>query len=335
MQPDRRAARDQLLSTCGFGDARINPLAADASFRRYDRIQRPNGDPAVLMDAPPDKEDVRPFRRIADLLSSWSLSAPMVLGADETHGFLLLEDLGDNLFSRLIQAGHDATELYAAAIDLLADLGTQSSPPDLPVYDMDLLLKETELLLDWRFVEATGSAPTERQRAAWLSAWTEALQPVATQHAVLVLRDYHVDNLIWLPGRSGLRRTGLLDFQDAVRGHPAYDVASLLSDVRRDVAPALEQQMLDRFIRATDADDVMFRTAYALLAAQRNAKIAGIFTRLSVRDGKHTYRQWLPRTYRLLRRDLVHPALAPVARWFDNHLPHDPAEEPAEDSTKA
>lgn len=330
MEPERLRARDHLLSACGFGDARIVPLAADASFRRYDRVEADGGRRAVLMDAPPDKEDVRPFHRIAEILSDWRLSAPTVFGADPVQGYLLLEDLGDDLFSRLIAGGHDETELYAAAIDVLAELTRHSPPEDLPPYDMDLLLAETGLLLDWRFEEATGAAATDAQRLEWRQAWTEVLAPVAGSRAVLVLRDYHVDNLIWLPERGGLKRTGLLDFQDAVRGHPAYDVASLLSDVRRDVSPALEQRMLTRFAAETGIDPERFHTAYTLLAAQRNTKIAGIFTRLSVRDGKHAYRKWLPRTYRLLRRDLAHPALAPVARWFDNHLPRDPVEDSAE-----
>jgi aminoglycoside/choline kinase family phosphotransferase len=330
MQAERLAARERLLQGCGFGGANIAPLAADASFRRYDRISGTDGRYAVLMDAPPDKEDVRPFHRVASILDDWNLSAPEVFGADAAHGFLLLEDLGDDLFSRLIRNGHDETELYAAAIDVLADLTCRTPPGDLQAYDSDLLLSETELLLDWRFAESTGESATDTQRETWRAAWSTALAPVADARDVLVLRDYHVDNLIWLPGRDGVRRTGLLDFQDAVLGHPAYDVASLLSDVRRDVSPELEQAMLDRYMAATGAEETEFRNAYTLLAAQRNAKIIGIFTRLSVRDGKHGYRKWLPRTWRLLRRDLSHPALAPVARWFDNHLPRDPAEDSAE-----
>lgn len=329
MQSDRIDARDRLLGQSGFGGAAIAPLAADASFRRYERIDGIDGSRAVLMDAPPEKEDIRPFRRIAELLHGWELSAPEILGADETHGYLLLEDLGDDLFSRLIEQGHDESELYSAAIDVLCDLSHRMPPTDLPAYDLDLLLSETDLLLAWRFQEATGQQPSEVQWQEWRLAWADVLRPLLDARRVLVLRDYHVDNLIWLPRRAGLRRAGLLDFQDAVRGHAAYDVASLLSDVRREVSSELEEAMLSRYISVTGTESDAFRTAYALLAAQRNTKIVGIFTRLSVRDGKHGYRKWLPRTYRLLRRDLSHPALAPVARWFDNHLPRDPVEDSA------
>jgi len=327
MADERLTARDRLLDAAGYEDAEIRPLAADASFRRYDRITRPDGQRAVLMDAPPGKEDVRPFQQIANLLSGWRLSAPAILAADPEQGFLLLEDLGDDLFSHLIRNGHDEAELYAAAIDTLAALQANTPPENIPPYDLDLLLQETGLLLDWRFPDAAGREPSADERAAWQSAWCEVLDNVAGDQSVLVLRDYHVDNLIWLPNQQGIQRTGLLDFQDAVRGHRAYDVASLLSDVRRDVPPEIERTMLARFIAAAGADKAAFMADYAVLAAQRNTKILGIFTRLSKRDGKHGYLKWLPRTWRLLRRDLAHPALEPVARWFDNYLPHDPAED--------
>lgn len=327
MPSDRVSRRDRMLARAGFAGAAIAPLAADASFRRYDRIAGRDGKRAVLMDAPPDKEDVRPFHRVAEILRGWGLSAPAVLGSDAKAGFLLLEDLGDDLFSRLIEAGAEEAGLYGPAIDLLAALPGHPPPGDLPAYDMELLLAETDIFLDWRFAEAAGHDAPEEARQTWRAAWTACLTPVAAERSVLVLRDYHVDNLIWLPEREGLRRVGLLDFQDAVRGHPAYDVASLLSDVRRDVSPALEQQMLDRYLAATGFHATAFRTACTLLAAQRSAKILGIFTRLSRRDGKHGYRDWLPRTWRLLRRDLSEPALDPVARWFETWLPRDPVED--------
>lgn len=327
MPSDREIRRDRMLARAGFAGARIAPLAADASFRRYDRIEGRGGRRAVLMDAPPGKEDVRPFHRIAEILRGWDLSAPAVLGADAKAGYLLLEDLGDDLFSRLIEGGMAEAGLYGPAIDLLAALPGHPPPGDLPAYDLDLLLTETDIFLDWRYAEAAGHEAPDEARQAWRDAWAACLTPVARDRSVLVLRDYHVDNLIWLPEREGLRRVGLLDFQDAVRGHPAYDVASLLSDVRRDVPRALEQEMLERYLAATGFHPTAFRIAYALLAAQRNAKILGIFTRLSRRDGKHGYRRWLPRTWRLLRRDLADPALDPVARWFETWLPSDPAED--------
>lgn len=325
MQPERRAALTALLDEAGFGGARIEPLAADASFRSYDRVFAADGRRAVLMNAPPGKEDVRPFRRVAELLGGWGFSAPRIHAADETHGFLLLEDLGDDLFGALIRGGAAEAPLYEAAVDVLTALSAHAPPSDLPPYDMALLLAETELLLDWRFPEVAGRPVGDAARRTWQDAWATVLQPVADARAVLVLRDYHVDNLIWLPRRAGLAKVGLLDFQDAVRGHAAYDLASLLVDVRRDVPPALEESLLARYIAATGADGAAFRADYARLAAQRNAKIIGIFTRLWRRDGKARYLEWLPRAWRLLRRDLSHPALEPVAAWFDMHMPDDPA----------
>ncbi|WP_417518482.1 aminoglycoside phosphotransferase family protein [Minwuia sp.] len=326
MEPDRIAARDRLIAEAGLAGAAVGPLAADASFRSYDRIVHPDGRRAVLMNAPPGLEDVRPFHRVADLLSGWGLSAPTVIEADTNAGFLLLEDLGDDLFSRLIAQGHDEVQLYAAAVDVLIALARQAPPADLPAYDMDLLLTEADLMPDW-YAPHCGVTLTPGEREAYRHAWRSCLGQVAAVTDTLVLRDYHVDNLIWLPERHDVAQVGLLDFQDAVRGHAAYDLASLLSDVRRDVPPQIEAAMLDRYIAGTACSSERLRTAYTVLAAQRNTKILGIFTRLSARDGKDGYLRWLPRTWRLLERDLRHPALAPVAAWFDNHLPNVPSVE--------
>ena len=328
MTPERRTAMMKLLAEAGYGGARIETLAADASFRSYDRVFAPDGRRAVLMNAPPDKEDVRPFRRIADLLTAWALSPPAVLAVDAAQGFLLLEDLGDDLFGRVI-AREPAMEapLYEAATDVLAVLAGRAAPPDLPVHDLDALLDEVALFLDWRFPEVRGREAGDAERRSFRDAWAEALLCASGRQDVLVLRDYHVDNLIWLPDREGVRRVGLLDFQDAVGGHPAYDLASLLADVRRDVPADLEEAMIRRYLAATGAAETPFRAAYAALGAQRNTRIIGVFTRLCRRDGKPRYMQWLPRAWRLLRRDLAHPALEPVAAWFDIHVPDDPAAE--------
>lgn len=325
MSPERLAARDRLLERAGFGGARIAPLAADASFRRYDRVTAADGRRVVLMDAPPEKEDVRPYHRIADLLVDWRLSAPQVLAADETHGYLVLEDLGDLLFSRVIARQPEAERrLYTAAVDVLVALARRTAPPDLRRHDLATLLDEVELFLDWRLPEIRGRQASAAERRDFRNAWAEVLLCPSDRQDTLVLRDYHVDNLVWLPRRRGVRAVGLLDFQDAVGGHPAYDLASLLADVRRDVGPALEAAMIEHYLAATGTAEAPFRAAYAALAAQRNTRILGVFTRLWRRDGKSGYLKWLPRTWRLLRRDLKHPTLAPVARWFEDVAPEDP-----------
>ncbi len=322
---DRDAAIRAFLDRAGWAGAERRPLAGDASFRRYERILDPaRGRRAVLMDAPPGKEDVRPFLAVAGHLRARGLSAPEVLAADADAGLVLLEDLGDALYTRVLAAGEaDEATLYAAAVDVLAAL--HARPPDglaAAPYDDALLMAEAALFVDWFLPAATGGAVADETRAAFEDAW-RAVFPLAQAEAPrLTLRDYHADNLIWLPGREGLRRVGLLDFQDAVLGAPAYDLVSLLEDARRDVAPETVAAMRARYLAARpETDAEAFDAAYAVLGAQRNCKIVGIFTRLWRRDGKPGYLDYLPRVWAHLARDLAHPALGPVRAWFDAAVP--------------
>lgn len=313
------------LAESGLATADVHPLAADASFRSYHRVHAPDGRVLVLMDAPPPDEDVHPFMRVAALLTEWNLSAPHILAADPDNGFLLLEDLGDDLFSHLIRTGAVAEEtLYRAAIDVLIALHGRSAPADLPLHDARTLLAEVGLFLEWRFPEIQDRAPTATEAEGFDTAWQQVLSGLPRPTGTLVLRDYHVDNLIWRPERAGARRVGLLDFQDAVSGNAAYDVASLLSDVRREIDPELAERMVQHYIHGTGIDPVPFRQALAVLGAQRNMRILGVFTRLWRRDNKPSYTGWLARTWRLVRRDLQHEALAPVRAWMAEHAPHDP-----------
>jgi len=312
------------LTAAGWGAAERRLLAADASFRRYDRL-RLGERRAVLMDAPPPREDVRPFVAVARLLQRLELSAPRLLAADEAKGFLLLEDLGDRTFTRALAQGADETALYALATDTLVALHRRWRPElagDLKPYDWGPLLSEAGLLTDWYLPAVSGKATDPAVRAAYEAAWRAALAPVAGRRETLVLRDYHVDNLMQLPGRAGVAACGLLDFQDALVGARAYDLVSLLEDARRDVSPAVTAAMLARYLAAMpemNREDLL--RDYFLLGAQRSAKILGIFTRLDRRDGKSRYLAHVPRLWRLLEGDLRHPALAPVAAWFARHLP--------------
>ena len=298
----------------GWGGAAILPLAGDASFRRYFRVVEP-GRTAVLMDAPPEHEDVRPFVAIARHLAAIGLSAPAILAEDVAGGLLLLEDFGDRLLGPVL-AADDANEttIYARAVDLLAGLEHRPLPAGLPAYDLPVLQREVDLFVDW-YAPAQG---LDIDRDGWRDAWAAVLPAVADpQPPVLVLRDFHADNILLLD-RPGIAGLGLLDFQDALAGHPAYDLVSLLQDARRDVSPALEAAMLARY---SAADAAGFRAAYEILGAQRNTKILGIFTRLWRRDRKRGYVERHPRIWGYLARNLAHPALAPVASWFAANVP--------------
>jgi aminoglycoside/choline kinase family phosphotransferase len=322
---ERAAVIEAFLAAAGWPGAAPRPLAADASFRRYFRLVR-DGESAVLMDAPPPHEDVRAFHRVQRLLCGLGFSAPRAIRVDETAGLMLLEDLGDRTFTRALADGMPEHGLYRLAVDLLIELHQRfearpAGAAQLPPYDDERLLEEAALLVDW-YLPALGRPPSAAARKAYLETWRRVFPAARRVPDTLVLRDYHVDNLMVVDGRAGVAACGLLDFQDAVLGPLAYDLVSLLEDVRRDVPPALVAAMRRRYLAARpQIDGAAFDVSYAVLGAQRNAKIIGIFTRLCRRDGKPDYLQHIPRTWRLLEGDLAHPALAPVKAWFDREIP--------------
>ena len=309
-----RDGASDFLTNAGWGAAAVEPLAGDASFRRYFRVLE-SGRRAVLMDAPPAHEDVKPFLSVADLLLDAGFSAPQILARDLDRGFLLIEDFGDRLLGPVLKTDpHLEAPVYAQAVDLLAALHGAAQPSALPPYDRAVLAREVMLFPDWYANAAGIPVNDEAYLAAWDAVWGGVLAETA-RNPVVTLRDYHAENLMLLD-RPGVKGLGLLDFQDALAGHPAYDLVSLLQDARRDVSPELEQAMLDRFDSGAG-----FRAAYEVLGAQRNVKILGIFVRLRDRDGRQGYVERLPRVWSYLDRNLAHPALAPVKQWFDAHVP--------------
>ncbi|WP_300518367.1 phosphotransferase [Aliiroseovarius sp.] len=309
---ERTRLADAFLADAGWGGARRQAIAGDAPNRRYIRLKSPaTGASAVLMDAPPEAgEDVRPFVRITGYLRGIGLSAPAILAADTERGFLLLEDLGDDLFARLIPERPEMEQtLYAAATDLLVMLHRQP-PPDLANYDPPMMARLAALALDWYAPGATGTRASEADKAAFLAETETVLEVVPPGGRVLVQRDYHAENLLWLPDRDGIARVGQLDFQDAGAGHRAYDLMSLAEDARRDVDPALAERLIAHYARRTRLDPDSFRSAAATCAAQRNLRILGVFARLSLHFGKPQYVDLIPRVWNLLQRDLEHPDLA-------------------------
>lgn len=314
------ATAPAFLAAAGWPDARIAPLAGDASFRRYFRVH--DGDRrAVLMDAPAPYEDPRPFLRVADYLRGIGLSSPAIFHQDLDQGLLLIEDFGsDRLREALDTSPQREAELYAGIVDVLVALHRHAPAHGLAVHGLDTWLDEVMLLVDW-YGPAVGLA---LDGDGFREAWRDVLAPVAADglDRVTILRDFHAENIMLLPGGTGIARFGLLDFQDALVGHPAYDLASVLEDARRDVSPAVERAMIDAYATATHRDG-RFEAAYWALAAQRNTRILGVFCRLWKRDGKDQYRQFQPRMWGLLERDLAQPHLAPVRAWFDAHIPSD------------
>ena len=351
----RAEARRQFLETSGWGAAIAFPMAGDASTRSYERLSL--GDrTAVLMNAPPAAEgaacppDASPderralgynamarlagpnlnaFTAIAGALRSAGLSAPEIYAADAATGFAVIEDLGDELFARAIPAGANEQELYASAIDAL--LALHEAAPEAPsapsyrmlTYDQTAMEAEVMLVPEWYWPHLKGEAASEDVRAEFLGAWSGVLAKLPAP-STMVLRDFHAENILWLPARDGFKRAGVIDFQDGLFGNPAYDLVSLLEDARRDVPAPLAEAMIARYAagarRFTEFEEAAYRRDYAILGAQRNAKILGIFARLIRRDGKLRYADFFPRVEGHFARDLRHPDLEQVARFFRRHF---------------
>ncbi|MGB7372806.1 aminoglycoside phosphotransferase family protein [Pontixanthobacter sp.] len=309
---------DSFLTRAGWGNANIDPIPGDASFRRYFRI-RCGRRSAMLMFAPPPEEDPKPFLHVARWLLANGHRAPEIYADDAAAGWVLIEDFGDNRMRDWLDDDPAAeTQSYMVAIDALLPLHSAPAGP-FPAYDIPTYQREAALLTQWYcpamqlYVDAAGYA----------AAWDAVLPPLIRRQGagVTVLRDYHAENIMLIdPASDGAGAQGLIDFQDALAGHPAYDLVSLLQDARRDVSQDMERAMLDHYI-SNARPQADFEADYAVLGAQRNAKIVGIFTRLYKRDGKPRYLDMIPRVWRAMERDLQHPALAPVAEWFDANIP--------------
>jgi len=312
---DDRAARCRaFLEDAGWAKASRSPLAGDASARRYERLAL-SGNHAVLMDAPPPGENVVSFATIAHHLRALHYSAPEIYAIDEIAGFMLLEDLGDNTYTRLLGVTAREAELYSVAVDFLSDLHRKPLPRGVPRYGTEKLVGDAHLFLACylKVERAEGEALYRDFDAAWQSVLHHATDlPYA-----LSLRDFHAGNLIWLNERNGIQRLGLLDFQDALAAPIAYDLVSLLQDARRDVTGT--EQMMDRYLAANptlDAD--AFRAGYAVLGVQRGLRIVGVFSRLAMR-GKPEYLTYLPRVWRHVEACGRHDATAPIVAWLDEH----------------
>lgn len=341
----------QLLTQAGWGAARRTFMLGDASTRAYERLVKANGETAILMisparpDGPPVRygkpysaiarlaEDIRPFIAIGEALRAEGFSAPKIHAHDLDAGLAILEDLGAD---GVVDSNGPIPERYAEAVAVLASLHAKPHPDALPVtegethrippYDQDALLIEVELLVDWYAPHVAKVNLSSSSRAVFVNLWRDALQEVLKAPQTWTLRDYHSPNLLWLPQRAGVQRIGLIDYQDCVLGHPAYDVASLLQDARVTVPDDLELRLLGHYARLRkeaepDFDMAPFARAYAILGAQRSTKILGIFARLDKRDFKPQYLAHLPRIESYLAKDLRHPALADIRLWFENYMP--------------
>ncbi len=357
----RLQAMHDLIFDAGFnGDGvALSALSGDASTRNYARItfapkSPEKTDTRLLMDSPrlPDgpiirdgkpysqiaklAEDARPFMAIAGALRESGLSAPEIFCADFQTGFMVIEDFGDLDYKAALAAGYDQETLWSHAVDVL--LALRQVPVDhplcissdqthaLPILDRTILEIESQLVSEWLWEAAHGAPPDAVQRATYQAVWSPIFDEILAQPTGWMLRDFHSPNLILLADRTGRDRVGIIDFQDALQGPLAYDLVSLLQDARLDVPADMESKLLSYYCAEASAidsafDEARFRRTYALLGAQRNTKILGIFTRLARRDNKRRYLAHMPRIWGYLERNLAHPALADLAKWYDEVFP--------------
>ncbi|MES2050090.1 MAG: phosphotransferase [Pseudomonadota bacterium] len=321
----RDLERRHFIAGTGQATENCQALVADASTRRYFRL--PEVRPAqLLMDVEPGSPDLSAFIAVSEYLNALGLSAPRVLRSSLANGLALIEDFGEQTYTQLLAKGDDETALYELAVDALVHLHrSQHAIIDLPAYDMAALTGEIELFQHW-YVPTTG---IQRDLTAFglrfTGLWQDALASVAQRRETLVLRDYHVDNLMIIPNRTGIASCGLLDFQDALIGSRAYDLMSLCQDARRDLSYGLEEHLIARYLMAMATlpafNPNQFLSDYWLLAAQRHTKVAGIFERLSQRDGKHTYLRHQPRVLRLLRQALKQAKLQDISELLEQQVP--------------
>ena len=355
---DREAQRLSFLTSAGLAGATRAPLPGDASTRRYERLTTTSGARLMLMDQPPATESepcdpawtpdqrkasgwnavarlsagrIEAFAAVAGHLRSLGLSAPAIVALDATAGLAVLEDFGDDLFVQAIAAGQVEETLYRSAIEALVVLHGAPTPDvltgpagDWPLlsYDATALQGGADLFVDWLPKLDASLAFDETAIADWQAAWAPIVKAGEAGASVMAHRDYHAENLIHLAGHDGAASVGMIDFQDALRAHPSWDLHTLLQDARRDVSPELERLALDHyFAMRPTVEREAFMSAYAGLAALNNVRILGVFSRLVARDAKPRYRQFMPRMWGYLRTNLSQPGMEPVRAWFDRHVP--------------
>ena len=325
-QDSRQLLLYEFLKHSGITHLNLLPLADDCSFRKYYRVQTKTSN-LVVMDAPPDMEEVDPFIQMSALLNTLGFSAPKILNKDVQNGFLLLEDFGNETYTKALSNSSRETNLYENAIDVLIEIHNLKDLEErihLPFYDQKKLQNELSLFMDWYLEGRLRLDISEKEKKLFFEAWRECLTHIESIRSVLVLRDYHVDNLMVLAERDGIRRCGLLDFQDAVTGPASYDLVSLLQDSRRDISDEITSLMLDRYFEGVEGADNRnnFMNSYYILGTQRALKVFGIFTRQDILYGNRKYLIHIPRLWRYTLANLQFEALRGIREWLDRNVPH-------------
>lgn len=312
---DISSSIDSLLKKTLWENARRVPLAGDASSRSYERLYAKDQQAILMID--PSIATVKQFLNVSDILKNYGYSAPKILAQEPESGLLLLEDFGDRLVADLLILGADEPELYKLAVDFLIDLKEQALPSGLPYFSPSYVLDQNSMFLDWYIPKHKGIQIEGNARTFYQLIWSELLKTMEDEPEIMLLRDFHAENILHLPERSGVKALGLLDYQDAMTGPAVYDLVSLLQDARRDVSVVTEKKMIDYYVEQTEIDKSGFLRSYAIMGAHRALRILGIFTRLSHRDGKSRYLALMPRVKDHLLKNLAHPDLVALKHWLE------------------
>ena len=323
MNPNRENLTNIFLSRSPWENAKRTPIAGDASSRRYERLTCCTNGTSILMDAPSeDGEDIKPFIKICEYFQKIGLSVPKIYYSDIPNGFLILEDFGKDLFSKmLIENPSNELEFYINATDNLIHLYHAAPLKGLSVYNSTDMANKSLLALDWYLEYGLAEPPNCSLKTELYKLLKASLMDVMDTPLIMVHRDFHAENLIWLNYKQDSQRVGILDFQDTMLGHPAYDLASLLNDIRRDVSPEIKRKCLDHYLLNTNLNTEAFEYGFSVCSAQRNLRILGVFTRLSVRDDKMHYLTFIPNVWRKLIEDLRHPALGDLSSLIRDSFP--------------
>ena len=338
----RNEAIEKFLLHSNWKNSPRKFLEGDASSRRYETVAL-DGNTSILMDMPqkpdgPPVKNGKPYSAIAhlaegissvvranEMLLAQGYSAPIIAKSDIGNGLAIIENLGTSVFGSMMRSGTDVREPMQTTVALLADMATKDWPTTIPSYDTEAQVIETDLLISWFWKFIHGSEPAHTLHESFERIWRQILPLTHYEKPHWVLRDFHSPNLIWIPERQDLQRVGLIDTQDAVLGHPAYDLVSLLQDARVDIEFEWADELYALYgnLRAQQGafEREKFSAAYAVLGAQRATKILGIFARLAKRDGKPAYLKHMPRVSRYLKRNLEHPSLAALKMWYLEHMP--------------
>jgi aminoglycoside/choline kinase family phosphotransferase len=327
MAHSRESLKAAFIEKSGWGNAEISFLAGDCSNRTYDRLTRPDKTTAVLMDAYGENEKIQSFVDISALLNRLGCSAPKVLSKDLENRFLLLEDFGDETFTMCLEKDINPDILYESATNALVHLHKNfdlTMSPSLPAYDPKTLLEQANVFLEWYFPSIHGKKASSLIVKEWEIAWHDAFRLIETAPKTIILRDFHVDNLVWLKDRNSIQQCGLLDFQDASIGPQVYDLVSLFEDVRQDVSPTLTKRLLKEYLSHFPLlDEESFMAQYYTVGAQRATRIIGVFSRMLLKQNRDHYMRFIPRTWKWLENDLKHDNLLAIRHWFDQYFPEE------------